>query len=243
VAAGTDLCCLGSEGTDELIGACIDALVAAVGHGDLTEARLAEAAGRVGTISRRWLHAPRSVTSSLIDLGAEAARRALVVDGDLAEPLGPAHVVELRATPNIAAGVVPWGVAAPLTDLAPDTTSEQIDPAAVAAMIPVLERAQGRRLVVVARDAQRRAATTEVVQTLVRARPDAIVVDMGWPSGSQVAAGPAGVHVSTYGASRASGEAVARLLTGRGAPASPTAAASTTPTTPTAATAGGSGHG
>jgi beta-N-acetylhexosaminidase len=154
------------------------------------------------------------------ELGAEAAGRALVVEGDLGGPIGPAHVVELRSTPNIAAGVVPWGVATPLTDLAPGTTSEQIDPRAASPVSPVLERAQGRRLVVVLRDAQRRSATAEVVQALVTARPDAVVVDMGWPSGSQIAAGPAGVHISTFGASRVSGEAVARLLAARDAPAS-----------------------
>jgi beta-N-acetylhexosaminidase len=259
VAAGVDLCCLGSDATDELIGACIDALVAAVHSGALSEARLADAAGRVATISRGRpdeealgqsevparrselrrsvppddpAQALRAVFSSPADLGAEAARRALVVDGDLAGPIGPAHVVELRSTPNIAAGVVPWGVAAPLTDLAPDTTSEQIDPGGsdddgtTPLVSPTLERAQGRRLVVVVRDAQRRSATAEVVRALVAARPDAVVVDMGWPAESQIAVRPAGVHISTFGASRVSGEAVARLLAACDAPAAPASSAS-----------------
>jgi beta-N-acetylhexosaminidase len=245
VAAGADLCCLGSEGTDELIAACIDALVAAVRHGDLDEARLADAAARVAAIGRHpavaeppdeqplaeldaigqprpGRIAPNGPSDpSMASLGAEAARRALRIEVEL-PPIGPAHVVELRSVPNIAAGVVPWGVAIPLTALEPDTTSEELDPAGGAASstdpVPrVLERAQGRRLVVVVRD-WRRPATARLVAALVAARPDAVVVDMGWPF--EIAAGGAGGHVSTYGASRASGEAVARLLAGRDAPAS-----------------------
>jgi beta-N-acetylhexosaminidase len=394
VAAGADLCCLGSEGTDELIGACIDALVGAVRRGDLDGSRLADAAARVAAIRRRppggaavaAEHRSTTITPppasgagpdpaaaradaaprataitqrpagsppadpaaaradaaagatarattdpcppsgqptadavaaaagdpataiapppasgagagvdlaggdadvveargagaaggrqrTLVELGAEAAWRALRIEGDLFGGVGgPAHVVELRSVPNIAAGVVPWGVAAELTEIDPRTTSEQLDPAGAepahaspaapaaggdgarppltgpgpapgsnvpaspapppAPDVPVagaLARAQGRPLVVVLRDG-RRAATARLVAALVAARPDAIVVDMGWPSAAgpepaappEIAAGDsrAGAHVSTYGASRVSGEAVARLLAGRDAPAS-----------------------
>jgi beta-N-acetylhexosaminidase len=214
VAAGADLCCLGSDGDDDLVAACIDALVAAVHHGDLDEQRLAEAAGHVATLHRGWLHAPRAVPPSLTELGAEAARRALRIDGELAPPIEPAHVVELRSVPNIAAGEVPWGVAGPLAELVPGTTGVQLDPsgATAAEIAAVLDRARNRRLVVVLRDGGRH-TTARLVAALVEARPDAIVVDMGWPS--QITAGAAGVHVATYGASRASGEAVAQLLAGR----------------------------
>jgi len=218
VAAGADLCCLGSDGTDDLVEACIEALVAAVRQGDLDEQRLAEAAGHVATLHRGWLHAPRAVPPSLSQLGVEAARRALRIDGELVPLDGPAHVVELRSVPNIAAGVVPWGVAEPLAELVPGTTGEQLDPATSGvATSAVLDRARHQPLVVVARDG-RRLATAQLVAALVAARPDAIVVDMGWPS--EIAAGPAGIHVATYGASRVSGEAVARLLAGRDVPAS-----------------------
>jgi beta-N-acetylhexosaminidase len=222
VAAGVDLCCLGSDATDDLIAACIEALVAAVRGGTLDEARLAAAADQVAAIPRGWLHAPRAVPPSLAELGAEAARRAVRVDGELTPSTVPAHVVELRSTANIAVGVVPWGVAAPLAALEPDTTSEQIDPQAEPEPAGVLERARGRRLVVVVRDRQRRPTTARMVGALLATRPDAVVVDMGWPSErvSEIAAGGAGAHVSTYGASRVSGESVARLLAGRDAPTS-----------------------
>jgi beta-N-acetylhexosaminidase len=229
VAAGADLCCLGSGGTDELIGACIEALVGAVQRRVLDESRLAEAAARVAALHLDWLHAPHEVPPSLVSVGTEAARRALRIDGVLTGPVGPAHVVELRSVPNIAAGVVPWGVAEPLATLVPDTTSEQLDPAASsdADAAAALARAHGRRLVVVVRDG-RRPATAQLVAALVAGRPDAIVVDMGWPSGNAAADG--GVHISTYGASRVGGEAVARLLAGRDVPTSIDPIAATTAT-------------
>lgn len=222
------------------------------------------------------------------------------VSGEIPGPIGPAHVVELRSVPNIAAGVVPWGVADPLSTLVPGTTAEQLDPTAptdsphtagttgttgtvrppgtdrssdAAQLDPhaatrdvvappsaaastgsdgstdvpgvadgvggVLARAAGRRLVVVLRDGRRPAAAA-LASALVEARPDAVVVDMGWPS--DLAAGPSGVRVSTYGASRASGESVARLLAGRDASTSMSASTSAA-TVATSATAGRSPRG
>jgi beta-N-acetylhexosaminidase len=225
VAAGADLCCLGSNATDELIGACVDALVEAVRSGALDEARLVDAAGRVAALARRprtgdpagEVDAATGDGRVLVELGAEAARRAIRVDGRLVPLDRPAHVVELRSVPNIAAGVVPWGVAEPLSRLVAGTTGEQLDPATTADPAAALARAHARPLVVVVRDG-RRHQTAQLVAALVDARPDAIVVDMGWPS--TVGVGRAGVTISTYGASRVSGEAVARLLAGRDAPAS-----------------------
>ncbi|MGH9113208.1 MAG: glycoside hydrolase family 3 protein, partial [Acidimicrobiales bacterium] len=53
IAAGADLCCLGPDNTDELVGACVDALVAAVGTGELPESRLRDAAATVQRFSVR----------------------------------------------------------------------------------------------------------------------------------------------------------------------------------------------
>ena len=51
LAAGADLCCLGSGATDELVGACVDAVVAAVAAGDLDEARVHDAAERAAGLA------------------------------------------------------------------------------------------------------------------------------------------------------------------------------------------------
>ncbi|HKX72177.1 MAG TPA: glycoside hydrolase family 3 N-terminal domain-containing protein, partial [Acidimicrobiales bacterium] len=112
VAAGADLCCLGPDNTDELVGACIDAVVAAVACGDLAEARVIEAAERVARLAALRPTDPSPGAPSLDDVGADAASRALRIDGEVPAPasLTGAHVVELERPANIAAGLVPWGI-------------------------------------------------------------------------------------------------------------------------------------
>lgn len=238
LAAGADFCCLGPDGTDDLVGACIDAVVGAIRSAALEEDRLADAAARVAGIAVDPRHqvslGPAPIVTQVTrddeastrrartksSLGQIAARRALRIEGALAVPLWGAHVVELRRAPMIAAGEVPWGIGAPLALLDPTSSSQQLDdpdqlPAA-------LTRAQGRGLVVVVRDPQVEATTAALLGALVEARPDVLVVDMGWPgqaSGGDpvdgATAGPApAARITTYGPSRASGEAVARLLAG-----------------------------
>ena len=51
---------------------------------------------------------------------------------------------------------------------------------------------------------------TEALRDALSARPDAIVVEMGVPAAPQ-----GEVHIATFGATAASGRAVAELLAGR----------------------------
>ena len=194
-----------------------------------------------------------TVIVALARAGAEAAGRALRVDGVVPHPVRGAHVVELDRPVNIAAGAVPWGVAASLAGLDPTTTAARVAEGDDAGIAAALDTGAGRPLVVVVRDPQRRPAQATALRTLLGARPDAVVVDMGWPSAAptgvaapggpggadDAAGGPGGgelgdpgapaaaVRITTFGASRASGEAVARLLAGvheteAGPPAGPT---------------------
>jgi beta-N-acetylhexosaminidase len=209
LAAGADLCCLGPDATDELVRACVEAVVGAVGSGALTEDRLVDAAGRVAALKppAGWRHRGQDRVS----LGIAAARHALRIDGSLALPMVGAHVVELRRALMIAAGDVPWGLAGPLADIDSSISCERL--ADLGDLPAALARAHGRGLVVVVRDPQCDADTAALLAALVAARPDAVVVDMGWPA-ETVPVPPAGARITTYGPSRASGDAVARLLTG-----------------------------
>jgi beta-N-acetylhexosaminidase len=65
--------------------------------------------------------------------------------------------------------------------------------------------------VVVVRDPQRDPAQLAQVRGLTAARPDAVVVDLGWPSPERLGGA---ARVVTYGASRASGDAAAQRLVG-----------------------------
>ncbi|MEU8382812.1 glycoside hydrolase family 3 protein, partial [Streptosporangium sp. NPDC048865] len=76
---------------------------------------------------------------------------------------------------------------------------------------PVPPPPDGRPLVIVVRDAHRHAWVSDRLDALLSRRPDAIVVEMGLPG----PATPGAAHVTTHGATAASGRAAAELLAGR----------------------------
>jgi beta-N-acetylhexosaminidase len=179
-------------------------------------------------------------------VGFDAARRAVrvtVAEGAAALPiLGPAHVVEFAPPRNIAIGEeTPWGVGAPLADLLPGTTAIRLTADDLADGRssegrksegrnsegrnsdgrnaddldgPVLAGSAGRPLVLVVRDVHRHPWLSDALARVLAVRPDAIVVEMGVP-----VAVLGGVHVATYGATRASGRAAAELIAGSRVPA------------------------
>ncbi|MEV0154448.1 glycoside hydrolase family 3 N-terminal domain-containing protein [Micromonospora sp. NPDC050686] len=236
LAAGADAICVGGEHADEeTVRALRDALVTAVRAGELPEERLAEAAKRVGQLAAWTVTAraagdqPRAAADparAAADpagddgvappagpaIGLVAARRAVrvtVAPGG-ADPLPltrPPHVVEFAAPHNIAIGPqTPWGVAAPLAELLPGTTTVRYarddtpaDPTAGAA---------GRPLVLVVRDLHRHDWMRAAVARALAARPDAVVVELGVP---HLVIGA--VHVATHGATRAGARAAAERLT------------------------------
>jgi beta-N-acetylhexosaminidase len=210
VAAGTDLLCLGRDAAEDSYLAVRRALSEAVASGRLPAGRLAEARQNVARL-RDWLAgaAPRARQDSAGDhIGLVAARRAVRVSaapGPLADPV----VVELEAQENIAVGDVPWG----LRPWVPAASIQRI-PAGLAVTEAAevakaaLARAAGRPLIVVVRGAHRYPAVQAVVSGLTVARPDTVVLEMGLP----LWVPPAGVHLATYGAARASAQAAAEVL-------------------------------
>jgi beta-N-acetylhexosaminidase len=107
-------------------------------------------------------------------------------------------------------------VAAPLTRLLPGTTAVRLsadDLAGIPDMAaPVLAGAGGRPLVLVVRDAHRHPWISETLTHTLAVRPDAVVVEMGLPQSIT-----GGVHLATYGATAACGQAAAELLAGTAA--------------------------
>jgi beta-N-acetylhexosaminidase len=216
VAAGADLLCVGGgladEGTVDLLAG---ALAGAVRAGRLPERRLAEAAGRVAELAA-WTAAATAAGRADRGAGLTAARWALRADGRATVGAG-ALVVEFRPDPSIVVGDVPWGLGAalaahdpsvtvlpyPITDPSPDGTG---DAAALAG------RAAGRPLVLVVRDLHRHERQRDLVERLLLARPDAVVVEMGVPV---LAPERAAGYLRTHGAGRVNAEAAADLLLGR----------------------------
>ncbi|MGC4952617.1 glycoside hydrolase family 3 protein [Actinomadura citrea] len=197
--AGADLLCLGPREHAETVEATLAAIDEAVRTGRLPLARLADAAERTRLL-REWLagHSPAAVDRPA---GLEAARRAVRVTGALPGWNGAPLIVETETTGNIAVGPTPWG----LHPWAPDAV--QADGADGTAE-RVLDRAKGRGLVIVLRDAHRHAGQRALTTALLTARPDTVVVEMGLPVWRPRSA----VYLATYGAAAANAQAAAELL-------------------------------
>lgn len=93
ISAGVDALCVGHDLGEDAVRSIRSALCASV-DGD----RLREAASRVARLAA-WARPPAAAADAAV--GAEAARRALLVEGEIG---GARRVVELRPVANIAAG-------------------------------------------------------------------------------------------------------------------------------------------
>jgi beta-N-acetylhexosaminidase len=166
-----------------------ESIVEAVRAGRLEEERLREAAERVAALAA-WT-SPRPAHDR--EAGLEAARRALLVEGDpslVGEPL----VVELWPAATIAAGEAHHGLGEVLgADTIRLREGEPLPPL-------------GDSVVFVVRDAHRHAWQRELVP------PGAVVVETGLPKWRPPAAR---AYVATYGAGRANLGAAAEIFARR----------------------------
>jgi beta-N-acetylhexosaminidase len=216
-AAGTDVLCLGRDQSEDSYLAVRQALCAAVGTGRLPAARLEEAAARVADL-RAWLASAGTSAASGAPAGAapreraqvglRAARRAVQVSGPV-RPVADPVVIEVSGQENIAVGGVPWGLGPWLPAAAIQRVPASLAESGVPALVDAaVARAAGRPVIIVVRDAHRYPVTRAVVTCLLKARPDAVVVEMGLPLWRP----PGGVHIATYGAAHTNAQAAAELL-------------------------------
>ncbi len=183
LVAGADLLCLGSDSSAELVRAVQTAVVAAVADGRLGVERLEDAQRRA-----RLLRRPSSTVASELDSDAQlvGARAALTVEGNLPDLAG-AVVIQCSTTPNIAVGVVPWGL--------PVTGSPT----------------PGKPVVAQVKDAHRHPHVRDQLAALAEAGP-VVVVEYGWPGPLDLDL----PRICTRGASRPSTAAAADVLTAAG---------------------------
>lgn len=211
--AGVDLLCLGPSHTDESVGAVEQAIIKAVEAGELAEARLIEAAGRVAAAVDR-MHELRCATPTLgvpaepsDSASARAARAAVSVSGALPSLAG-AHVMRLVTGTNLAVGVVPWGLSGGgvvLAGRAADDVHEHEE-------LPPIDP-QGP-LVVVVRDAVRYPWVMARLREIAGRAPGVVVVELGWPRVELGQSLPGVTVVHSYGASAVSAAAVDAALAG-----------------------------
>ncbi|MFJ8144168.1 glycoside hydrolase family 3 protein [Streptomyces sp. NPDC096094] len=215
IAAGADAICVGGGLSDEdTVRRLCDALVEAVRSGELSEDRLADAAERVRALAR-WTASHRADAGAGEagdgDVGLRAARRALRVTTaeDFTPLTEPPYVAALTPVANIAVGdETPWGVAAELFRLLPGTETGSFT--GPDAGNEVLAAAGSRRVVAVVRDEHRHPWMAAALDTLLAARPDTIVVEMGVPRAEPRGA----LHLATHGAARVCGRAAAEAIAG-----------------------------
>jgi beta-N-acetylhexosaminidase len=195
--AGADALCLGAELRPERVHS---AVVEAVRSGRLPEERLREAASRVHALASRVQGQSRDAVRE--DVGLEAARRALVVNGEVALTRPPL-VVELLPEASIAAGAARHGLADLLRSAeVVRLHGEPLDPRTLA------EAHYGRQVVVVLRDAHRHTWERVAADGLLEAAPDSVLVEVGVPAWQ-----PDGArYMATRGAGRVNLEAAAELL-------------------------------
>jgi beta-N-acetylhexosaminidase len=225
LAAGADLLCLPAERAAQQ--RARDTLAAAVRSGRLPSARLAESAARVRALAAWARASPASPPDS--SLGAEAARRALLVDTATVPLPGPPYVLDaggrvsslledhtgsllgvLRELDPAVAGV---RLTEPRDD--PGGPGGQIGPdgpVGPAGLEALIASGAGRPLVLAVRDAHRRAWQRQLVGRVLARRPDALVVGTGTVHDRDLAPGS---YVGTRGAGRANLAAAAGVLLGR----------------------------
>ena len=214
ITAGADAICVGGGlADDETVRRLRDALVAAVRSGELAEERLADAARRVRALAR-WTAggAAEAGWDGSGDVGLTAARRAVRTTGAAGfTPLTEApYVAAFTPVANIAVGdETPWGVAAELAGLLPGTEAGTFSGSGAGGS--ALTAAGDRRIVAVVRDEHRHPWMAAALDTLLTARPDTIVVEMGVPQAPARGA----LHIATHGAARVCGRAAAEVIAGR----------------------------
>jgi beta-N-acetylhexosaminidase len=205
--AGADFLCLGSNFDEAMTNVVIDYVVTALDNGQLDRLQLKLSRERIATLRRPLTE--RTAVPNVASI--EVAKRAIVVDGEL--PAGPYAVLECRPPGSMACFNVTWGIAKQLGELGwPASTIVASDPIE-ATSAALLETAGDMPVLVVVRDAAVHAWQSSVIDALVLARPDSVVVvELGWPG-----ARPAGsaAYIVSHGAARSSANAVIDRLVER----------------------------
>ena len=204
LAAGVDLMCIGADNTAAQLAEIRTHVAAAVREGRLAESRVFEAAGRVADLARavgdRQAGAAPQAGVPAIDESSFWLR------GPLPSLVAPV-IIALDSVGNPALARTPWGISEHLREdldrLLPGTRC--ITVATLEELTTLLASVSDRRLVVQGRDLGRVEFLTRAVAVVRQQRPDAVVVELGWPE-------PQLADVATYGAGRGTAQALIRLL-------------------------------
>jgi beta-N-acetylhexosaminidase len=216
LAAGVDLLCIGTDNTAGELAGIVDHVLEAVATGRLDEDRVRDAAERVARLSA-------GVAALRVTAQVEPSRSLSLTKGPA--PLSPAGFwlrapipaltapvfLRLDSEANIAAGEdTVWGVGGHLADeLAahlPGATC--VTAATLADVDAALAAYPDRPLVVQGRDLARVEFLARASKLVKGRRPDAVLVELGWPQ----LPGVPPVDIATYGAGRGAAICLITLL-------------------------------
>ncbi|HET7856933.1 MAG TPA: glycoside hydrolase family 3 N-terminal domain-containing protein [Gaiellaceae bacterium] len=208
ISAGVDALCLGPTIDAHGVESIHRALMARV-----PEERLAEAADNGRRLGRSAGHVrgqtPDIAEAAVAEVGADAARRALLISGDVTLD-EPPLVIELAPEPLVAAGPATFGLGRAIVERRAEATVFAVhEPPSDAGA--VLRSAKARPLVLVLRDAARHPWQQSAANDLIDLRPDAVVVETGLPAWLPPGAS---ASVATHGAGRVNLEAAADVIVG-----------------------------
>lgn len=209
LAAGVDLLCIGTDNTPDQLDAIRAEVLRAVRDGELTEDRVFEAAERVTGLSATIASLRRAASP----VGPAAVPSLSPAGFWLREPVRPMPspvFLRLDSTANIAAGDTAWGVA---EHLRPELDRWLPGATCLTAATPdevarAVDAAEGRPLVLQGRDLARVGFLASATAMVLQRRPDALVVELGWP---EFGGGPP-LAVATYGSGRGAATCLIQLL-------------------------------
>lgn len=208
LGAGVDLLCIGTDNTAGQLAGIIEHVWVAVQDGRLARERLLDAAARVAALSA-GVGALRTQTPAEPVEPAPISPAGFWLRGPIG-PLAAPVFLSLASPDNIAAGDTVWGVGEHLAGelaawLPGATCATAADLGAVAA---VLAAHPGRPLVVQGRDLARVDFLARAVTLIRQSRPDAVLVELGWPQ----LPGVPPVDIATYGSGRGAAICLIKLL-------------------------------
>ncbi|HSK32430.1 MAG TPA: glycoside hydrolase family 3 N-terminal domain-containing protein [Propionicimonas sp.] len=229
LAAGVDLLCIGTDNTADQLAGIVDHVLGAVRSGRLSEERVQDAADRVARLAagvaalRDASFVPHEAPQGAVEERSLRSERSERHEGPpplssrgfwLRAPIPPLTApvfLKLDSVANIAAGEdTVWGVgehlAGELGTHLPGATC--VTAATLDDVDAVLAAHPDRPLVVQGRDLARVAFLARASTLVKNRRPDAVLVELGWPQ----LPGVPPVDIATYGAGRGAAICLITLL-------------------------------
>ena len=169
LTAGADLLCFSGMGDQsQFVVNSFDWIQSAFNHGEISEDSFIESSQRIGEIRAKNLNS--------IKVEQNIDYRELIsgfeVLGDVELSSSAINLVEIGTKPTIAAGDVSWGIHRELRSVGINCEIHASD----------AENLASKKLVVAFRDAYRDGPLLATLNRLNQRFPDAIFVDMGWPT-------------------------------------------------------------